>query len=253
MSVFQHRGIVEGFYGRPWSHRDRLWMLERMGGWGMNRYVYAPKDDALHRAEWRTPYPQDRLAEFGELVEQGGKVGIEMGFALSPGLSITYSSAPDRRALVSKFEGFHALGCRFLALLLDDVPAELQREGDRRAFGSLAAAHVALARELRDAFADDVRLWLVPTDYLGVGPTDYLEQLGEELPAEIEIGWTGRTVVSPSIRGDEAAALLVTWCGSGYHGPRGGTSPRGANATAAVDRAARRRRHRRRSRRIRRR
>ena len=42
MSGFEHRGVVEGFYGPPWSHADRLWMLERMGAWGLNRYVYAP-------------------------------------------------------------------------------------------------------------------------------------------------------------------------------------------------------------------
>ena len=52
--------------------------------------------------------------------------------ALSPGLSIQYSSAEDRRALVAKFRGFIELGTRFLSLMLDDgrtirinVPAHL--------------------------------------------------------------------------------------------------------------------------------
>ena len=176
----------------------------------MNRYVYAPKDDALHRAEWRTPYPQAILAEFAELVEQGGKEGVEVGFALSPGLSIRYSSAEDRSALVAKFRGFRELGTRFLSLMLDDVPAELQHDADRRAFASLAAAHVALAEELRDAFGPDALLWLVPTDYLGIGPTDYLEELGARLDPAVEVGWTGRTVVSPTITADEAAVRATT-------------------------------------------
>ena len=42
---FEHRGVVEGFYGEPFRHADRLWLIERLGDWGMNRYVYAPKDD----------------------------------------------------------------------------------------------------------------------------------------------------------------------------------------------------------------
>lgn len=210
MSAFEHRGIVEGFYGPPWSHADRLWMLERVGRWGMNRYVYAPKDDALHRSEWRTPYPDPQLGEFAELVEHGAKAGVDVGFALSPGLSISYSSAEDRRTLVAKFRAFVDLGSRFLALALDDVPARLTHEADRACFDSLARAHVALAREVRDAFAPEVQLWFVPTDYLGVEPTDYLHVLGEELDPEIAVGWTGRTVVSPTIRAEEAARRAAT-------------------------------------------
>ena len=88
MSEFIHRGVVEGFYGPPYTHADRLWLLDRLGAWGMNRYVYAPKDDPLHRAQWRDPYPADALREFAELVERGRAAGVEVGFAVSPGLTI---------------------------------------------------------------------------------------------------------------------------------------------------------------------
>jgi hyaluronoglucosaminidase len=57
---------------------------------------------------------------------------------------------------------------------------------------------------------DDATLWVVPTDYLGVDPTDYLEELGLRLDPRIEVGWTGRTVVSPEIRAEEAAARAAT-------------------------------------------
>src|SRR5258706_10868738 len=49
MEGFVHRGIIEGFYGPPYSHADRLWLIDKLGAWGLNRYVYAPKDDPLHR------------------------------------------------------------------------------------------------------------------------------------------------------------------------------------------------------------
>lgn len=208
--VFLHRGVVEGFYGTPWSHADRLWWLERLGRWGMNRYVHAPKDDPLQRAQWRDPYPPETLREFAQLVERGRAAGVEVGFAVSPGLSIEYASARDVAALCRKLGGFRELGARFFSLALDDVPARLVHEGDRRAFASLAEAHVALAHALREALGDDVMLWLVPTDYLGVEATDYLGELGAALDPAVEVGWTGRTVVSPTLRGEEAALRAAT-------------------------------------------
>jgi hyaluronoglucosaminidase len=218
MTPFRHRGVVEGFYGRPWAHEDRLWWIGRLGAWGMNRFVVAPKDDPLQRERWREPYPADALREFGQLVEAGSRCGVEVGFAVSPGLSIRYSSPEDRRALVHKLEAFRALGSRFFCLALDDVPFQLAHEPDRRAFAGLAAAHVALAHELRASLGADCTLWLVPTDYLGGGSSDYLEELGASLADEIEVGWTGRTVLSPTITADEirarAAALrrpLLLW------------------------------------------
>jgi hyaluronoglucosaminidase len=205
-SPFRHRGVIEGFYGTPWAHEDRLHAIERLGAWGMNRYVYAPKDDPLHRARWREPYPDDWLARFAELLERGARAGVEVGYAISPGLSIRYSDAAERRALCDKLRGFAKLGVRFFGLCLDDVPSELAHAEDRAAFASLAAAHVALAHEVRDALGPGAALWLVPTDYLGSQPTDYLEELGAALDPAIEVGWTGRTVLSPTIEAAEARA-----------------------------------------------
>jgi hyaluronoglucosaminidase len=202
---FAQRGVVEGFYGTPWSHAERLRAVERLGRQGMNRYVHAPKDDPLHRTRWREPYPPEAMAEFAELIERGGRAGVLVGFAVSPGLSMRYASREDGGALAAKLRGFLALGARFFGLALDDVPSRLVHAEDRAAFPSLAAAHVAVAHALREALGEEATLWLVPTDYVGVESTDYLEELGERLDAAIEVGWTGRTVVSPTVRTDEAA------------------------------------------------
>ncbi len=210
MSEFAHRGVIEGFYGPQYSHADRLWLIERLGSWGMNRYVHAPKDDPLHRARWRDPYEPAALAEFGELVERGGAAGVTVGFALSPGLTIEYGSADDVRALQAKFRGFRDVGARFFSLALDDVPSTLMHHGDGERFGSLAAAHVALTHAVAEAIGPDAMLWLVPTDYVGVAATDYLDELGEKLDASIEVGWTGRTVLSPTILDAEARQRAAT-------------------------------------------
>jgi len=205
MGDFRYRGVIEGYYGPPWSHENRLWMIERMGAWGMNLYVYAPKSDPLHRERWREPYPEAELQQFRELVEQGDSAGVEVGFALSPGLSIRYSSSDDRATLAEKLVRFRDMGVRFLSLAVDDVPTRLVHEEDQRTFRSLAEAHVTLSHDIRERLGEGVTLWLVPTDYLGVEPTPYLEELGERLDPAVEVAWTGRTVVSPTIRADEAA------------------------------------------------
>lgn len=204
-SPFIHRGVVEGYYGRPWSHADRRWLIGRMADWGMNTFVYAPKEDPLHREQWRTPYPDETLAQFRELIVHGDALGIRVGFAIAPGLSIEYGSAADRRALLAKLDAFATIGARFFCLALDDVPSELAHEADRARFGSLGAAHRDLAHAVKAALPPDATLWLVPTDYAGTAHSPYLETLACGLDPTIELGWTGRSVLSPQIRTDEAA------------------------------------------------
>ena len=51
-----YRGVVEGFYGTPWSHEARLSQLDFYGRNKMNTYIYGPKDDPYHRTpHWRNP------------------------------------------------------------------------------------------------------------------------------------------------------------------------------------------------------
>src|SRR5690606_40391313 len=39
------RGAIEGFYGPPWTHQERMDQLAFYGDVKMNTYIYAPKDD----------------------------------------------------------------------------------------------------------------------------------------------------------------------------------------------------------------
>jgi len=183
--------------------------LERLGRWGMNRYVVAAKDDPFQRAKWREPYPEAERRRFEELVNRGEEHGVSVGFALSPGLSIRYAAADDRRALIEKFRSLRALGVRFLSLQLDDVPSELADPNDESQFGSLAVAQISLMHELAEALPD-VCWWLVPTEYQGVAATPYLEQLGQALDPSIEIGWTGPSVLSATIPAADAETRATT-------------------------------------------
>ena len=53
-------GVIEGFYGQPWTASERLQLFDWMVAWGLGTYFYAPKDDLHHRALWREPYSADQ-------------------------------------------------------------------------------------------------------------------------------------------------------------------------------------------------
>ena len=199
---FPERGIVEGFYGVPWSHQDRLELLRFEGQHGMNAYYYAPKDDPYHRKLWRAPYPPQEMARLRELVSTAQANFVDFCFAISPGLSITYSSEEDVRLLTSKIESVGKLGVSCFALFLDDVPQALQ-DADGEHFRNLAEAHVHLVndlqRRLKTRFPQS-RLTLVPTVYTGEwGRRDYVEELGTGVNPGINIVWTGPEVASQAI------------------------------------------------------
>jgi hypothetical protein len=201
---FAVRGIVEGFYGTPWSHQDRLDLLRFEGQHGMNSYYYAPKDDPYHRKQWRDPYPPDRLAQLGELVAAARANFVDFCFAVSPGLSMTYSSDEDFARLAEKLESVGKLGTSCYALFLDDVPEEIQNAADKARFKTLAEAHAYVINRLyRHLIAQSPQNHLVvtPTTYTnGFGSRDYIRELGAAVDPHVDLVWTGTEVVSPVIR-----------------------------------------------------
>ena len=192
------RGVVEGFYGPPWTPDARLGLIEFIAERAMNAYVYAPKSDPKHRDRWREPYDEHEAGHFHRLAERAASGGVRFGFAISPGLDIDYTHAGDRDTLLTKLVPLLDVGVDWFVLALDDIPP---RPG-------LAVDQAGLASWLLDALrsrAVGARLTLVPTEYVGVRPTPYLRELAERLPAEIEdVMWTGATVCSPTIDAGQA-------------------------------------------------
>ncbi|HEX9107233.1 MAG TPA: beta-N-acetylglucosaminidase domain-containing protein [Longimicrobiales bacterium] len=203
---FQTRGVIEGFYGPPWSYQDRLDMLRFMGKVGLNTYFYAPKDDPYHRDRWRDSYPAEDIARLAELVRVGREAGVNTWFAISPGLSMTYSSDADYAALLAKLDAVRAVGVRDVGLFLDDVPETLLHAEDRARFSSLAQAHAFVIKRLKaDLDARGMGLLVAQTTYTNVfGSRDYLKELGALLPPSIPLIWTGVDVRSFDITVPEA-------------------------------------------------
>jgi hyaluronoglucosaminidase len=141
---FAVRGVIEGFYGNPWTREQRLDLVEFAAAHGLNTFVYAPKDDPLVRRAWRQAYAGDDLGRLTELVERCTDHSVDFVYCLSPGLSIRYSDPSDIDALSAKFASVAGLGVRQFGLLLDDIPTDLQHAEDAAAFGEPAAAHVHL-------------------------------------------------------------------------------------------------------------
>lgn len=84
-------GVVEGFYSRPWSTNQRLDLYGKMKSFGLNTYVYAPKDDAKHRALWRQLYTDSELEFLKRLMSKCEETNVAFIYGISPGLDISYS------------------------------------------------------------------------------------------------------------------------------------------------------------------
>jgi hyaluronoglucosaminidase len=206
-SPFAVRGVVEGFYGRPWTHAQRLDLIEFIAARGMNTFVYAPKDDPLLRRAWRVPYSGSDLERLSELADACGRHGLDFVYCLSPGRSIRYSSDDDVAAVSGKLETVSRLGVRHFGLLLDDIPAALLHEEDRRAWPDLVDAHIHLIGRVYERLEPDQRLIVCPTVYWGRGDEDYVARLGNGIDPRIDLFWTGRAICSPTLDLFDAATF----------------------------------------------
>lgn len=206
--------MVEGFYGPPWRHDERLALLAAAPGLGLDTYLYAPKDDPWHRERWREPYPGAELARIGELAARAAAAGVAFVWSVAPGLSMRFSDDAEHAALAAKAEQVRAAGVRDVWLLFDDVPYDLPHPEDVAAFGpgqeGSGRAHGEAAARFREAFLLPHGLTgpmtVCPTDYAGCGRSPYRDALASALPADARVLWTGRDVVVGTITRDDVLA-----------------------------------------------
>lgn len=196
-------GVIEGFYGQPWSQAERLQLFEWMHRWRLNTYFYAPKDDLKHRTIWREPYSSSEAEGLAQLITGCRERDIRFVYALSPGLDIRYSSEADLDCIRDRLAQIRNLGCQSFALLFDDIPDQVAAE-DLKRWGSLASAQCHVANTLFKWAASECFLFC-PTAYCGRmaenkhGGPDYLTILGRELLPEIDVFWTGPEIISREI------------------------------------------------------
>ena len=191
---FKYRGVVEGFYGTPWSHEVRISLIDFYGQNKMNTYLYGPKDDPYHSCpNWRLPYPEDEARNIGELVKACERNRVDFVWAIHPGQDIKWNEE-DYGNLLNKFNLMYDLGVRSFAIFFDDISGE----------GTNPTRQAELLNRLNSEFVKvkgDVRPLIVcPTDYSRLwanpGPNGNLSIYGKILDPSIEVFWTGDYVCS---------------------------------------------------------
>ena len=186
------RGLVEGYYGNPYSDADRKSMFEFFGRIKMNTYIYGPKDDPYHRDRWREPYPEADANRLAQLAAEAKKSKVRFVWALHPGGDIQWIDA-DRKASIEKLEKMYALGIRAFAIFFDDINGSEQSKGDKQAeyLNYINANFI-------NKYDDVAPLIMCPTHYCKSytgGNDTYIKALGSNLDEESHIMWTGASVV----------------------------------------------------------
>ena len=205
------RGVVEGFYGTPWTFEDRADIIEFCRQNNLNSYIYAPKDDPYHRQKWRTPYPADKLAELEQLVAHAKRNKVRFIFAVSPGLDLNYKSDEDFNSMIRKLDRMYQIGVRDFAIFFDDLKDD---KGRHHEDGKLQAAFLnRVQKNLRARYKDVAPLITVPTEYFyldmvkGDKLKPYTRDLAENLDPRIVVLYTGRGVVCTDITDKELAEV----------------------------------------------
>lgn len=183
--TMSRRGTIEGFYGNPWSHSDRLSQFDFYGRNKLDMYIYGPKDDPYHHSRWYEPYPEDKAREMTELAERAASNKVKFTWAMHPSNSI--ETDEDKQKALDKFQQMYDLGVRSFAIFFDDISAKS------------VDAQIAYLNFLDENFVKTHQgvepMVVCPTIYNRAwNRGDYLPTMGKGLNPDIDIMWTGNSV-----------------------------------------------------------
>ncbi len=191
-------GIIQGMYYTPWSQTEMREMIVRLARAGLSIFMYAPKDDPLHRANWEVPYGEEQMERFFALHEQGKLLGVKVFYSIAPGVTMDTTDPVERQMLANKLWPFVMGGFRHFQLMFDDIDADIGVPVD----GTVGAQHADLANWLKDQLeemaGEPVELWVNPLakrpEHIEDWPggADYARAMGETY-AEIRLFWGAPT------------------------------------------------------------
>ena len=190
-----YRGVVEGYYGIPWSTKARMAQLEFYGRNKLNTYIYAPKDDPYHHgAGCYELYPEDKAAELKKVVAHARKNHVRFFWAIHPANTIDWynqDGRPHMDSLCAKLKQLYELGVRDFGVFVDDSNGEIGKP----------ARQIQLCNYIQQNFIRkhpdaNQELIMCPTGYnRGWTNEGVLTEMGNGLPKDIFMMWTGNTVV----------------------------------------------------------
>ena len=187
-----YRGYIEGFYGYPWSHQDRINLMEFGGECKFNTYIYAPKDDPYHRTNWRDLYPQDKAIEIKELAENGHINNMNFVWTIHPGDTIDLSSDEDFKATLNKLEQLYSLGVRQFGVLFDDITGIADGKAQADYINRVDKEFVKPKKDVRPLLTVGTRY----CEAWGPDMEGYFKVFIETLNKDVEVMWTGAATMS---------------------------------------------------------
>ncbi len=186
-------GLLEGFFGIPWSWEARRHAVSFLAPHGYGFYLYAPKADPYLRKSWQEPHPAAEREALIAFRDHCRGEGVRFGIGLTP---FELHLQEDWKApLAARLDSLAELGADDLAILFDDMRGDLPDLAERQ------AAMVAFAAERSGAS----RFFCCPSYYsndpildraFGPRPENYLQDLGRLLDPAVEVFWTGEEVCS---------------------------------------------------------
>jgi hyaluronoglucosaminidase len=190
-----NRGIIEGFFGRPWSWSARQSYANFLKQNNYHYYIYAPKADRYLRRQWSEPWPAVDYANLHQLRQVYQQAEVAWGIGLTP-LEIHLNFDNDTKSqLAAKIRSINHLQPDILAILFDDMRGDFARIAQIQA----DVTHRIMAQSTASSFI------MCPTYYstdpvldqvFGDRPPYYLETLGQLLDPAVDVFWTGEKVCS---------------------------------------------------------
>ncbi len=188
-------GVIEGFFGRSWTYKERYDYAGFLKNSGYQFYIYAPKSDPYLRKSWQQNWPEDTANDLRSLIEHYHSQSLDFGFGLSPFEIYRNYDAKAQKTLEGKVVQLNSYNVDILCLLFDDMRGDVP---------DLAKTQIRITKDVL-AKTTAKRIIMCPTYYsfdpvlekvFGKMPNRYLEELGEGLPQEIGLFWTGPKVCS---------------------------------------------------------
>ncbi|BFH63201.1 beta-N-acetylglucosaminidase domain-containing protein [Paenibacillus azoreducens] len=187
-----YRGYVEGFYGYPWSHEDRMDLMRFGGEQKLNTYIYAPKDDPYHRKHWRDLYPEDKAREIAGLAAAGHANNLNFVWTIHPGDSIDLSSEDDFHSAIRKLEQLYDLGVRQFGVLFDDLVGVPDGKQQAEFINRIDSEFVKPKGDVRPLITVGTRY----CEAWGPSMTEYFKPFMDTLHEDVEVMWTGAATMS---------------------------------------------------------
>ena len=188
-------GIIEGYYGQPWSWATRRDQVRFLAPHGYGFYLYAPKADPFLRRRWREDYPEETAGELRALARCCAEAGVRFGVGLSPFEIYRDFDGAAQAALARKLAFLDSIGVEYLGVLFDDMRGDLPDLADNQVRIIHWIAERTRARRIivcPTYYTDDAVL----DSGFGRRPEGYLERFGATLDAAIDVFWTGEEVCS---------------------------------------------------------